>query len=437
MSLQTSISSLPRLFDLGPLYPHIIVARPSKVVRTPYVADMLPSSEKVEQLLSCEKELGLSKMKKAAITHLSASLRAAVNDESELVLGHTPSLDCAGMILPGSTVYCTKSETSKQLKTAFTAQLCEELREHGCIVRVGCHPFLAERATKRMLELELLPEMGKYDLQTVASQQSFGTSRVDYVLTSTCGTSLTLLEVKNCVGADYCEGLVPSGRSDVGVYQIAAVSDEGIAYQRHAIFPHGSKKPGVGVVSDRAIKHVHELTRLHGTKDVKGRTIVSAILFVVNRNDCVAFRPCHEACMLFAQMLHRAYLKGVKLVAKALVWNGGLCSAGPTLPVVFSRCVNSADIDEDHLALVLKFNENGSGRSMRTPSPKKASSPKMGLKEAEEIVGKSLLKNIRKRPTTAEDYHGQDKLATELLLEGGPGNDKSSPKTKVPKKRST
>ena len=101
------------------------------------------------------------------------------------------------------------------------------------------------------------------------------------------------------MGADYIDGLVPAARSDVGVYPRPAAD-----YVRHAIFPHGAKKPGVGVVSDRAIKHVHELTLLHGTVDAASqRTIKSAILFVVNRGDCEAMRPCHEACMLFAQVV--------------------------------------------------------------------------------------------------------------------------------------
>jgi hypothetical protein len=60
-------------------------------------------------------------------------------------------------------------------------------------------------------------------------------------------------------------------------------------YTRSAIFPIGSvgnaKKNGVkGVVSDRAIKHLHELTQLQqaGT-DSQGRRVQCAVLFVVNR----------------------------------------------------------------------------------------------------------------------------------------------------------
>jgi DNA-binding sugar fermentation-stimulating protein len=68
-------------------------------------------------------------------------------------------------------------------------------------------------------------------------------------------------------------------------------------YERTAIFPHGAHKAAVGVVSDRAIKHVHELTQMHLAGEAR-----CAVMFVVNRGDCTAFRPCHEADNLFSQV---------------------------------------------------------------------------------------------------------------------------------------
>lgn len=322
-----------------------------------------------------------SKDKEIAKKALSELLGKSAHPD-EIKLGHTPALDCAGMIVPGSVVWCTENSADRNTKTAFTAQHVGEIRGDGedDLVTVGCHPTLAERAAKRLLELELLPEVGEYDSTAIASQQSFGKSRVDFVLSSADKQSMTLVEVKNVVGADYMEGHVPSGRSEVGVYtQPAVVLSDGVEvpYRRNAIFPHGSHKKGVGVVSDRAIKHVHELTTLHGTIDsATGRRMACVVLFIVNRNDCEAFRPCHEACLLFAQMLLRASKAGVTLLAKELVWEGSVCTAGRSLPVVFDRSVDDARIDEEHLQRVLIFNEQGSGR---TPSPKKAiggSSPK-------------------------------------------------------------
>ncbi len=127
-----------------------------------------------------------------------------------------------------------------------------------------------------------------------------------------------------------------------------------------AFAPPCPSPPSNQVVSDRAIKHVYELTQLHaqarahvaaapdGTREqaenaaaastaaaaaakadlgagtAKGEAsdgggsgggddgggsvpaLRCAVLFLVNRSDCVAFRPCHEADPLFSQVLKAA-----------------------------------------------------------------------------------------------------------------------------------
>ena len=102
---------------------------------------------------------------------------------------------------------------------------------------------------------------------------------------------------------------------------------------------------------------------MHGTIDgASGARINSAILFVVNRSDCTKFRPCHEACMLFAQMLHRAVKMGVMVIAKEVIWEDTIAYLGKSLPVVFSDVVDESDIDEKHLKAVLDFNESNGNK---------------------------------------------------------------------------
>lgn len=438
----TSDQAVP-LFSLGYLHPKVLVSRPSKTIKTPYVADVTIKTSVTIDLVSefhkmqsivtsttspaAKTSMSTSaegtpvvakspqryskKQKTEAVKSLSEALQAASSPES-LTLAHTPSLDCAGMIVPGATVLCSENLPPGKTKTAYTVQLCEELREDGDYVTVGCHPQLAERAAKHLLESPVQPlqsELGKYDPSSILSQQTFGHSRVDYVLQGDDNT-LTLLEVKNVVGADYPADAVPAGRCEVGVYPVNAQG-----YQRHAIFPHGSHKPGVGVVSDRAIKHVHELTLLHGSKDVNtGKILRCAVLFVVNRSDCVAFRPCHEADLLFAQVLKRAMAAGVTLIAKEIVWkpdsessDSWAAYAGRTLPVVFASEVSAQDIDEDHLQQVLQFNEDGSGRGVTSPSPlaRKVASPVKRTQDGKSSTAKELKTTItkKKRKSTTSD----------------------------------
>jgi DNA-binding sugar fermentation-stimulating protein len=128
-------------------------------------------------------------------------------------LGHTPALDCAGMIVPGAIVYCTHS-TNSDTKTKYKVQFCEEERENGTQATVACHPFLAEKVAKELLkENHLSEELGVYNGENVLGQQTFGQSRVDFVIQHD-DNSITLVEVKNVVGADYFEGAVPVARYD-------------------------------------------------------------------------------------------------------------------------------------------------------------------------------------------------------------------------------
>ncbi|KAI8469474.1 MAG: hypothetical protein J3K34DRAFT_522137 [Monoraphidium minutum] len=328
----------PLLLDLGELVVGKVLRRPSTAVRTPYVADV----------------------------ELTAG--------GQQVLAHTPALDCAGLIVPGATVRMTANAPRKKgaapTRTTHAVQIAEEPREGGGVALVGAHPALAEALAEAALRERLIPELGAYT--RVLRQQTFGSTRVDFVLERE-GGGLLLLEVKNVVCADYPEGGVPPGRSKVGVYTSAAVP-----YTRTAIFPHGARKKGAGVVSDRAIKHAHELTQIQaagtlpelpprvaaalgrgggggGGGGAAGVPVTAAVLFVVNRSDCAAFRPCHEACPLLAQVLKRAEAAGVALLAYSVEWEGGEARWGRRLPVVFGAGVD-ADVDEDHLSRVLEFN---------------------------------------------------------------------------------
>ena len=347
------------LLSVGHLQRIGVVARPSLTIKSPYVASVVtnpsvwaPSADPFGHLADRE---GSDKEKKK----LASEIAHALAQKHELQLAHAPSLDCAGMLIPGKVAWVTQNRA--ETKTALTVQLCEEERSDEENVLVGYHPALAEKMAKSMLEKGLVSELG--EIENIASQRTFGNSRVDFIL-ETENNTLTLVEVKNVVGAEYGEGSVPSGRSSVGVYTVPTKELPSGAGSRHAIFPHGSLKPSIGVVSDRAIKHVTELGQLEGTVDpVSGRTIRTAVLFVVNRSDTAAFRPAHEACPMFAQSLKRAKSRGTKLIAKEIQWKLGndkeetIAYLGKDLPCVFHSSVTE-DLDEEHLQRILQYNKD-------------------------------------------------------------------------------
>ncbi len=83
------------------------------------------------------------------------------------------------------------------------------MRENGQLEPVGAHPAQAERFVAKALELRLLPQLGEYT--EVATQQTFGATRVDFVLSGYADGSRLLLEVKHVTVADYPVGQVPDG----------------------------------------------------------------------------------------------------------------------------------------------------------------------------------------------------------------------------------
>ena len=326
----------PRLMSLGVLQRAVLVSRPSASVRSPYVADVMLLDETrtdiLEQVQCIRSEPSPSKAGlKKQLKECSEYLRGISSPES-LVLAHAPSLDCAGQVVPGSVVLVAPN-ANPSAKTKYSIQLVEQTKGTDPSL-IGYHPALAEALSKRLLTLGILSSQLRLpftpDTSQVLSQTKYSRSRFDFAIETS--DHLMLIEVKNVVCAEEVES----------------------ARVRHALFPIGdaSRNPS-GSVSERAIKHVHELTMLEGTRTEDGRLIRAVVLFIVNRNDCLAFRPCHEADMLFAQILQKAHKKGVLLLAQQVTWGIAdgeyVATAGSPLPISFDSSVDCDQIDEAKL----------------------------------------------------------------------------------------
>lgn len=445
-SLSTShivSASSPVLMNLGTLEKALVIARPSKTVKSPYVADvvlfkditdpakLIDLNAKIAQLAEIPQSPSPSPSKAQAKNDADAQkvrMQSFISSLSPTTyLAHAPSLDCAGMVVPGSTVYLSRASENSSTKTAFAIQLCTELRcthsepetanSRSPNPLVGYHPSLSEKLLANLLQtpgfLSEQLDIDDVNIQT-SKQVTYGNSRVDFVVEN--DTHIYLIECKNVVGAEYHTGTVPKARSRVGVYCVDPVnfpdSDSASLPSTssdflHAIFPHGTNtKPGLAVVSDRAVKHVHELTMLHGTRDAaSNKTFRSIIVFMVSRSDCSAFRPCQEADMMFAQCLQRAVHAGVKVVAQRIGWciDSDLSLSSPepkfiklshcsqdspvvtatwegSVPVVFHRSVDCRALDTDMLKKVLAY--NAAGASPTKSSRKSNNGEKKGKKSA-------------------------------------------------------
>eukprot|EP00198_Chlamydomonas_reinhardtii_P009866 XP_001699203.1 hypothetical protein CHLREDRAFT_206136 [Chlamydomonas reinhardtii] len=406
-----------------------LIRRPSASVKTPYVADiqLLPPPPPSAHP---DGEAG----KDAAAAGAGVTEHGRVG---ELVLAHAPAMDCAGMVTPGATVYMSKSAPRAPgvppAATSHAIQLVEDQRPSGTAAVVGYHPQLAERLAAELVRRRLLEAaLGAGRVVGLESQRTFGNTRVDYVLRMEDGSRM-LLEVKNVVCADFPDvpGGVPPGRPAVGVYKVPVPSGCLDDYSPTALFPHGAQKPKIKVVSDRAIKHVTELTALHkhgrelpeagddsGSSSGQGKgegegsagegRLRCAVLFLVNRSDCAAFRPCHEADPLFAQVLKAAEEAGVKLVAYDVVWRGGAAYAGRHLPVVFGPGVTSA-YDPARLAEVLHFNATDPRKNWKSTKAKAAGKAEAAVKGGKAAGGaKAASRRGGKKAKKGESVSDED-----------------------------
>jgi len=264
------------LLELGVLVPAILVARPSKVIKSPYVADV------------------------------------RLHDGTS-ALAHAPGMELGGVCVPGAQLLLSRNGSSKA-KTAYAIQLvgCDEAE---CGVRrptwVGASPLLANRLCAAALERGLLaPVLGPHT--AVRPEATVGDMRVDFLVTN--GASTTLLEVKSVVCADYAPDTVSDKPKR---YQLI----KGVApYHRAAVFPVGVRgqklDDGRAVVSERAIKHARELAALT-TASTRG-----VFMFVVNRGDCARLLLRGSSCPIFGEEVAQAVAKGIAVYAFRVRWEG-------------------------------------------------------------------------------------------------------------------
>jgi DNA-binding sugar fermentation-stimulating protein len=160
-----------------PLVVGQVVHRPSKQIRSPYVADVL-----------C--------------------------DNSDIVLAHSAALGCCGLSDKGATVWMTKIEHKKKKTTkGETPVHCEYrvlfsvIREKGQQQIVGIYPKLAEQLVESALTrnaLTVLQNIRSYRRETTIRNDPSATtrSRFDFTGVDKNGTPF-ILEVKSVPLADY------------------------------------------------------------------------------------------------------------------------------------------------------------------------------------------------------------------------------------------
>ena len=248
-----------------------IVKRPSKLIKSPYVAD------------------------------------ANINNNE--FLAHTAALGCCGLCETGSTIlFAPMKNKDNPAKCMYSAQLAI-IHEKNTEIIIGIHPKLAEELVEKSLTnnyLSILKNVKAYKRETVIFVENKVDSRFDFSGIDENGVPF-IMEVKNVPLADY-EDICAKDRKN-------KCYDDRPYNTKVAYFPDGYRKKTADPVSPRALKHIKELTLIK--KESKTRCIMC---YVIQRTDIDSFQPS------IIDPQYRAAVKlavdaGVEIITLVIQWS--------------------------------------------------------------------------------------------------------------------
>jgi DNA-binding sugar fermentation-stimulating protein len=256
------------IFEIPELTSGIIINRPSKKIKTPYVADV------------------------------------RLIDGTE-VLAHTPALGCCGLSNKKSKVYMIKAkEGNKCDYVVVQGQIIDKLKQ----IKIGIFPKHAEEITANILSKNFIDNL---KIKSFEREKKILNSRFDFV-GKTIDNKDFILEVKTVPLADY-EDIDSKTR----IKRIKETNNyENRNYKsKVAYFPDGYRKKSTDVISPRALKHIQELQKIK-KENPDTRTI---LLFVIQRNDVEYFQPS-IIDPIYRNAVIEAYENGVEIKTVVIQW---------------------------------------------------------------------------------------------------------------------
>uniref|UniRef100_A0A6C0DVL5 Sugar fermentation stimulation protein C-terminal domain-containing protein n=1 Tax=viral metagenome TaxID=1070528 RepID=A0A6C0DVL5_9ZZZZ len=270
---------LHKLYDLELVK---IISRPSKVCKTPYVADI--------QLVN-----------------------------GTIVQAHCASLGCCGLCEKDCYVYaspmksnCAQSKSKVCSYKIYLSNFYEEKVINKLLISnkqlIGIDPKLAETLVENALTQNYLKTL--CNIKTYKREVCLLNSRFDFAGIDANGKYF-VLEVKNVPLADYAD-VSSSDRKKMIKHGDFAHID---ILQKIAYFPDGYRKKKGMVVSERALKHINELAEISHSKIIR-----PIICFVIQRTDVSSF----QASLLdpiYKTAFNEAIEKGVEVIVLVVSWN--------------------------------------------------------------------------------------------------------------------
>jgi DNA-binding sugar fermentation-stimulating protein len=254
-----------------------VVKRPSKHIKTPYVADI------------------------------------RICSDSNMILGHTASLGCCGLsdvgahILMAPVPKTKNNSNSEKLHCEYRVYL-SVIREKNAEMIIGIFPKLAEELTESAVKNNLLKRLSnvkKYKRETKIYVPGLVDSRFDFSGIDENGVPF-IMEVKNVPLADY-EDITAKERKQM-------CYDDRDVNSKVAYFPDGYRKKSTDTVSPRALKHINELALIKRMS--KTRCIMC---YVIQRTDINRFQPS-VIDPEYMEAFKAAIKSGVEIITMVVQW---------------------------------------------------------------------------------------------------------------------
>ena len=298
MSSNKNVSEIKNvLLEIPNLVKGYVAKRPSKHIKSPYVADVVICDSNIE------------------------------------IIAHTAALGCCGLADIGAQVMMTLTPESK---TGKNKQKCSHRIYLSILndrrntnnenkVVIGINPKIAETLVENALKRNMLVRLQNiksYRRETTIYVENQIDSRFDFTGIDENGIPF-IMEVKNVPLADYEDlPLTERGKTDF----TGRDWNSKIAY-----FPDGYRKKITDTISPRALKHICELKKIKEMS--KTRCI---ICFVIQRDDVNRF----QASVVdpeYRNALKNAVDAGVEVVTLVIKWheNGVAELVKQNLPIYF------------------------------------------------------------------------------------------------------
>jgi DNA-binding sugar fermentation-stimulating protein len=253
-----------------------VIKRPSKYIKSPYVADI------------------------------------KICSTSNIILDHTASLGCCGLADVGASILMAPvskiHKNDDKLHCEYRVYL-SIIREKEQEMIVGIYPKLAEELTESALKKNLLSRLinvKNYRKETKICVSGLVDSRFDFTGIDQNGLPF-IMEVKNVPLADY-EDVTSKERKKM--YFVDRCINSKVAY-----FPDGYRKKSTDPVSPRALKHINELALIKRMS--KTRCIMC---YVIQRTDVDRFQPS-IIDPEYREAFKEAVKSGVEIITMVVQWN--------------------------------------------------------------------------------------------------------------------